>query len=84
LNSPEIHGKLSHDGGTIARWVRTIGSDVALVEEMYLTFFSRLPSPDEKNIGVEFLASRPSDKRRQAAEDLAWAMLNSTEFLFNH
>ena len=25
-----------------------------------------------------------ADNRRAAAEDLAWAMLNSTEFVFNH
>ena len=57
--------------------------DGKLVEELYLTFYSRLPTADEKDVGVKHLRKYPGG-RRLAAEDLAWAMLNSTEFLFNH
>ena len=54
-----------------------------LVEELYLTFFSRYPSDKEKQAALEYLKeSKPN--RRQGAEDLAWSMLNSLEFLFNH
>jgi hypothetical protein len=83
LNSPEIQAKLSHEAGTVARLVRETSDDAKLVEELYLTFFARLPTEKEKAFAVGHLKSR-SATRRQAAEDLAWAMLNSTEFLFNH
>ena len=83
LNSPEIQAKLSHEAGTVARLVRETQDDGKLVEELYLTFFARLPTEKEKAFAAEHLKAR-SATRRQAAEDLAWAMLNSTEFLFNH
>jgi hypothetical protein len=83
LNSPEIQAKLSHEAGIVARLVRETKEDGKLVEELYLTFFARLPTEKEKAFAVEHLTVR-SATRRQAAEDLAWAMLNSTEFLFNH
>ena len=83
LNSPEIQAKLSHEAGTVARLVREQPDDGKLVEELYLTFFSRLPTTAERVATVGHLKKHAS-KRREAAEDLAWAMLNSTEFLFNH
>jgi hypothetical protein len=83
LNSPDIQAKLTHEGGTIARLVREQKDDGKLVEELYLTFFARLPTTDEKDVGVKHLRKYVAN-RRAAAEDLAWAMLNSTEFLFNH
>jgi hypothetical protein len=83
LNSPEIHAKLSHEGGAVARLVRRQAEDGPLVEEMYLTFFSRPPSPKEKAAAVDYLREH-SGQRRQAAEDLGWSLLNSLEFVFNH
>jgi murein DD-endopeptidase MepM/ murein hydrolase activator NlpD len=83
LNSPEIHAKLSHEGGTIARLVKKHADDGPLVEELYLTFFSRLPDEKERKIATEYLA-RDKTKRREAAEDLAWSMMNALEFVFNH
>jgi hypothetical protein len=83
MNSPEICDKLSHAGGLVARLVRDQSNDDALVEELYLTFFSRFPSSDERQTALEYLATSP-DSRRRAAEDLAWSLLNSLEFVFNH
>lgn len=83
LNSPDVQAKLSHESGTVARLVREQKDDAKLVEELYLSFFARLPSSDEMKVATEHLKKR-SAARREAAEDLAWAMLNSTEFLFNH
>jgi hypothetical protein len=81
LNSPEIQAKLSHEGGTVSRLVSRIENDGKLVEEMYLMFFSRFPTDVEAKAATAYL-KRPN--RRQAAEDLAWGMLNSLEFRFNH
>ncbi|MCI0683423.1 MAG: DUF1549 and DUF1553 domain-containing protein [Gemmataceae bacterium] len=83
LNSPEIHAKLSHDRGRIAKLVQMHTDDAALVDEMYLTFLSRFPTADEKATAVKHL-TRGSSQRRAAAEDLAWSLLNSLEFVFNH
>lgn len=83
LNSPELQGKLSHEGGTVARLASTNKEDDALVENLYLTFFSRLPNRVEQAQAVAYLR-REGTSRRQAAEDLAWSLLNSLEFIFNH
>jgi hypothetical protein len=82
LNGPEIHAKLAHEGGSIARLTREFSADDALAEELYLTFYSRFPTPDEQRQASDYLRSAAS--RRSAAEDLAWSMLNSLEFVFNH
>jgi hypothetical protein len=83
LNSPAIQAKLNHDRGTVARLVRSQTGAAGLVDELYLNFFSRFPTEAERLTGVEFLG-RQADNRRQAAEDLAWTLLNSLEFVFNH
>lgn len=83
LNSPRVQVKLSHEGGTVARLVRRHADDAALVEELYLTFLSRQPTTKESETARVHLR-RHADRRREAAEDLAWGLLNSLEFVFNH
>lgn len=83
LNSPEIQAKIGHERGVVAKLVKTKTDNAALAEELYLTFFSRLPTEKERTAAVRHLERNPTE-RRQAAEDLAWSMLNSLEFVFNH
>ncbi|HZY88906.1 MAG TPA: DUF1549 and DUF1553 domain-containing protein [Gemmataceae bacterium] len=83
MNAPEVHAKLSHAGGTVARLVKRGPEDGPLVEEMYLTFYSRFPSEEERKVALGYLREHRAE-RRQAAEDLAWGLLNSLEFVFNH
>lgn len=83
LNSPGIHAKLSHEAGAIARLVREKSDDRALIDELYLTFWSRPPDEEERVVATAYLQKRPG-QRRQAAEDLAWSLMNSLEFIFNH
>lgn len=83
LNAPELHAKVAHEAGTVARLEHALAGDGALVDELYLTFFSRFADDDERQAGIEYLG-RHAAQRRQAAEDLAWALMNSVEFLFNH
>jgi hypothetical protein len=91
MNSPEIQARLSHEAGTVARLVRELQSDETLADELYLTFFSRFPAAGERQAAIEYLRAAGADarkpdqrRRREAAEDLAWSMLNSLEFVFNH
>ncbi|MBP90430.1 MAG: hypothetical protein CMJ64_27615 [Planctomycetaceae bacterium] len=82
LNSPSIQNKLSHEGGRLAQLVSGLPRDELLAEELYLTFFSRFPTDEEKQVALSYV--QQADGRQQAAEDLAWSMMNSLEFLFNH
>lgn len=83
LNSPEIQARLSHDGGRLAKLERQLSDDGRLVEELYLMFFSRYPTARERETAVRHLSKEPG-QRREAVEDLAWSLMNSLEFVFNH
>jgi hypothetical protein len=83
LNSTEIQAKLAHEAGTVGRLVEQIGDDAALVDELYLTFYNRFPTDAEKQTAVEYIKNSTAGRRR-GAEDIAWSMLNSLEFVFNH
>lgn len=84
LNSPEIQAKLTHEAGFLAELARRPGlTDKQLIDELYLTFFSRYPSDQERTNAEKYLQSQAAN-RQSAIEDLAWSMLNSLEFVFNH
>jgi hypothetical protein len=83
MNAPEVHAKLSHAGGTVARLVKRHPEDGPLVEELYLTFYGRFPTEEERKVALAYLGER-REGRRPAAEDLAWGLLNTLEFVFNH
>ncbi len=82
LNSPEIHGKLADDGGTLAALTRSIQDDEKLIAELYLLFYSRYPTNEESQGLVRYLAG--VSNRREAVEDVAWSLMNTVEFMFNH
>jgi Protein of unknown function (DUF1549)/Protein of unknown function (DUF1553) len=83
LNSPEIHAKISHDAGFVAKLVKREANHEKLIEELYLNFYSRTPNVKEKQIVLAYLEAH-KDNRREAVEDLAWTLMNSLEFVFNH
>ncbi|MEO2088484.1 MAG: DUF1549 domain-containing protein [Gemmataceae bacterium] len=57
--------------------------DPRAVEAAYLALLSRRPTAAERE-HFEKLLSDPSVKRTQRLEDLYWALVNSTEFSWNH
>lgn len=82
LNSPQIQEKLSSDAGQLALLEGSIGDNEKLVEEIYLMFYSRFPTTNEQVSVSRYLAK--ADNRRKAVEDVAWSLMNTVEFLFNH
>jgi len=79
----------SHVGNRIARsprlrrLLREAGSDDAIIEEVYLAALSRPPTDEERRAAAAYIA-RDKAARKQAVEDVVWAVLNTKEFLFNH
>ena len=53
-----------------------------MADELYLTIYCRPPSDEERRDIAELL--RPAANRTKALSDIAWAMLASAEFRFNH
>jgi hypothetical protein len=83
LNAPEIQARLGHAKGLVSRLAANQLDDRQVVEELYLTCYSRSPSSRELLKATDYLHAHQA-QRRQAIEDLLWSQLNSLEFLFNH
>jgi hypothetical protein len=81
LNSEQFEAKLAGS----PRLKRLVARpDAELADELYLSSVSRPPSADEKRRVVEHLAGKRAAARAQAVQDVAWALLNTKEFTFNH
>jgi len=78
-----LNSLLGKEDNRLASLARREGSVETLVEELYWTALSRAPTPDELVAG-ESLITSASENRVAALQDLAWAILNSKEFVFRH
>ena len=56
-------------------------TDSEVVEELFLSSLSRRPRPEEMEVATRILKE---GDRKQKAEDIQWALLNTVEFLLNH
>ncbi|MCX6910153.1 MAG: DUF1553 domain-containing protein, partial [Verrucomicrobia bacterium] len=52
-----------------------------VINQLYLTILSRFPTEQEMKTVAEYMQS---GSKREAAVDLAWALFNSSEFLYRH
>jgi len=74
--------KVSKEGGTVDRMIKSDRSNRDLITELYLTALARSPS-DQELSGLEKAISARSS-RRAAFEDLVWSLIGSREFAENH
>ena len=81
INGPTVADAIIDPNGRIAQLIKDKKDDRALVEELYLATFARLPQKNEYATAVEFLAK--AESKEEGAQDLMWALLNSPAFLFN-
>ena len=81
-NSAEVDEKLSGESGRVARLARENVPPEAAVEELYLAAFARRPTVEELTLSIAHIGRQKEPRR--GLEDVAWALLNSKEFLFNH
>jgi hypothetical protein len=88
LNSSHIQRKIEQ-GPKLAAVIDSGRGEDAILEELYLTILSRLPTPDEARTIQEYRKAGVAKKgamkqRRNDWVDIAWALVNSTEFLYRH
>lgn len=82
MNAPNLHRKVASDDGRAARLAASKMSSQEIVDELYLLVYSRYATDEEKKACVR-RCEQPGASRRQATEDLMWALLNTPEFVFN-
>ena len=70
----------SSKGGILKTLLAAESDNVRVVEQIFLYTISRKPTRPETDVALKALAA----DRRQGAENLQWALLNSPEFIFNY
>ncbi|HSA12150.1 MAG TPA: DUF1553 domain-containing protein [Candidatus Paceibacterota bacterium] len=85
LNSSHIQRKLEQ-GPKLKEIINSRRKSPEMTEELYLTILSRYPTPAEvKTVEDYGRPARPrAAKKREDWVDIAWALINSTEFLYRH
>ena len=63
-------------------WIATGKTDAEIIDLLYLTALSRPPLAAEEETAQAHI--KANDDRTRALEDIAWAVINSKEFLFQH
>jgi hypothetical protein len=92
LNAKDIQEKLANDKGRAAELTGSTRSDEENIRELYYLAYARVPDPKEMGVArahLEKLTKGKTEKeltaaKRQAYEDIIWALINTKEFLFNH
>ncbi len=82
IGGATLNGKLRDDSGRMARLAASPLDPTAIARELYQVALSRDATPYEVAAATRHFAATPD--RRQATEDLGWAIINSKEFLFRH
>ena len=95
LNSKDIQAKIADDKGRAALLAaETTSNDEDKIRELYRWTYSRDPTLEELHTAKVHLdkggnktsdeKGNPVNGKRQAYEDIVWALINTKEFLFNH
>ncbi|HPM23527.1 MAG TPA: DUF1553 domain-containing protein [Phycisphaerae bacterium] len=83
LNSSHIQKKIA-ESERLRAILRSSGRDRrAAVRTLYLLMLSRAPTAAELSTAEAYF-NTPRVKPRQALDDLAWALINTKEFLYRH
>ncbi|MDB5336116.1 MAG: Protein of unknown function (DUF1553)/Protein of unknown function [Planctomycetaceae bacterium] len=81
-NSTALHEKVVSSTGRLATSLKAGQTDDQIVEELYLGALGRLPADIERQAVRESLAEGTS--RDETWQDVLWALINCSEFVFNH
>jgi hypothetical protein len=82
-NGGHVRGWLNPGGENLAARLDKLKESRPLAEELYLSVLTRKPTDAEVSDVETYLAARPND-RAAAIQELAWSLMTSAEFRFNH
>jgi hypothetical protein len=82
LNSSQVQRKIQQ-GPKLVAMMRQIRNPQELVTQLYLSILSRYPTAEDRTL-VARHSSSGSARGAAAVFDLAWALMNSSEFLYRH
>jgi len=79
ISGPEISQLLSNPGNRLAALLASHQSPGQIINDLYWTSLSRPPTSIELSESVKYLTE--SKDKRQALEDITWALVNAKEFV---
>lgn len=82
-NGYPLNGWLAPSGANLTGRLAAIGDNEKAAEELYLGVLGRRPTADERALVVKYLDGRKAD-RPKAMQEMAWGLITSVEFRFNH
>ncbi len=80
LNSAHIHKKID-EGPALQQLLRSGGKPEEITDRLYLTILSRYPTEEERAALAEYNSGGGG---RRPGLDVAWALINTAEFLCRH
>lgn len=84
INGETVEKKI-RNGKLIDRWRKNGLSNEAIVRRLYLRVLNREVTDTEiATLSTAIAADAPAAAQKEFLEDVFWALLNSSEFLFNH
>ena len=92
LNAADIQTQLSRGNGRADMLTKDVRPDDDKITDLYHIALSREPNADEVKFAHAHLNKKTAGKtgdeafkgKKEAYEDILWALLNTKEFLFNH
>jgi hypothetical protein len=82
LNSDEVQSKLARAGGRADLLAKDPRPDAEKIEDLFLWAVGRRPAADHLRLAMAHL-SRHAQNKKQAYENILWALINTKEFVFN-
>ena len=80
MNSPQLARAMNASAPTaLGKLLASTKDDSAVAEELYLRCLAREPKADELKTCLDYV--KKTGNRKEAFEDIQWALVNSTEFL---
>lgn len=83
-NGKTLLEKLEASDGRIARHLADNAPPERIVEDLYLSALTRLPTAQERSALSAAISAAPPEEKRPVIEDIYWSVLTSREFLFQH
>lgn len=83
-NGTTLNDKLASESGRLVKRLREGTEPSAWIEEIWMLCLSRRPKESERSAALAAFAGAPASERNHVAEDVAWSLLTSREFLFQH